>query len=181
MAHQPKIRYGVAASLDGFIAGPNGEFDWIPENGEIDFVPIWAQFDLFLMGRRTWEIARLGPDTFAGKQVFVASRTLRPEKNPGITLLPDITREVLADLRGKATRDIWLFGGSQLAGAVHALHEIDELDLSVFPILLGAGIPLLPTLPRRTALKLLDHRTYPSGTLQLRYALKHGGPENPVP
>jgi len=48
-----KIRYAVAMSLDGFIAGPNGEYDWIGTDPEIDFAAMWAQFDTFLMGRRT--------------------------------------------------------------------------------------------------------------------------------
>src|SRR6266498_1461744 len=57
-----KIRYAVAMSLDGYIAGPNGEADWIGIDPEVDFAAIWAQFDTLLMGRRTYEAAskRLG-------------------------------------------------------------------------------------------------------------------------
>lgn len=170
--HEPKIRYGVAMSLDGYIAGPNGEFDWIPEDTGIDFVAMWAQFDVFLMGRRTWDIARIGPEHFAGKKVFVASRTLLREENSSITLVADVTKQTLHALREQATKDIWLFGGSELATVVFNLDEIDGLDLSVIPVLLGAGIPLAPHLRSRTALYLLESRSYPSGVVQLSYAVK---------
>jgi dihydrofolate reductase len=168
---QPKIRYGVAMSLDGFIAGPQGEFDWIPEDTGVDFAQIWTQFDVFLMGRQTWQIARLSPDTFTGKQVFVASRTLDPERNPNITICPDLTTEFLHSLRQQATRDIWLFGGSELAATVFNLNEVDGVDLSVIPVLLGAGIPLAPRLRNRVGLKLLNQESYASGVLQLSYAV----------
>jgi dihydrofolate reductase len=60
------VQYGVAISLDGFIAGPNGEADWIKIDPEINFSAIWAQFDVLMMGRRTFEVAvgRLGQATF---------------------------------------------------------------------------------------------------------------------
>jgi dihydrofolate reductase len=169
--HEPKIRYGVAMSLDGYIAGPNGEFDWIPEDTGIDFVAMWAQFDVFLMGRRTWDIARISPEHFAGKKVFVASRNLRPGANSDITVVPDLTKQALQALRQKATKDIWLFGGSELATTVFNLDEVDGLDLSVIPVLLGAGIPLAPHLEKRAGLRLLEARNYPSGVVQLSYSV----------
>lgn len=176
MPTKPRIRYGVAMSLDGFIAGARGEFDWLLDDPELDFAPIWAQFDTFLMGRRTWEIARLGPENFKGKQIFVASRTLRPEDieqhTPGAKLIPELTREVLHNLRAKATKDIWLFGGSQLAGAVYALGELDGIDISLIPVVLAGGIPLLPALNGRSKLRLLNHRASPSGILHLEYAVQ---------
>jgi len=79
-----KIRYGVAASLDGYIAGPNGEADWIETDPEVDFAAIWAQFDTGLMGRRTYEVAvqRLGEAAFSGITTVVFSRTLKPDEYP---------------------------------------------------------------------------------------------------
>ena len=72
-----RIRYGVAASLDGYIAGPNGEADWITMDPDVDFVEIWAQFDTLLMGRRTYEAAvpRLGEELSAELKPW-SSRTL---------------------------------------------------------------------------------------------------------
>jgi dihydrofolate reductase len=75
-----RICYRVAVSLDGYIAGPNGEADWIVSDPEVNFAEIWAQFDTLLMGRRTYEPAasRLGEKAFQGVKVFVASRTMQP-------------------------------------------------------------------------------------------------------
>jgi hypothetical protein len=81
-----KTRYGVAASLDGYIAGPNGEADWITVDPEVDFAAIWAQFDTGLMGRRTYEadVQRLGEVSVSGITTMVFSRTLRPDEHPTV-------------------------------------------------------------------------------------------------
>src|SRR5580704_12671093 len=70
-----KIRYGVAMSLDGMIAGPNGEADWIVADPEVNFAEIWSRFDTLLMGRRTFEaaVARLGGKSMDGRKVVVIS------------------------------------------------------------------------------------------------------------
>src|ERR1700692_4251159 len=79
-ARMRKIRYAVAMSLDGHIAGPNGEYDWIGADPEVDFAAIWSQFDTLLMGRRTFEAAtkRLGEKAFQGIARIVFSRTMKP-------------------------------------------------------------------------------------------------------
>src|ERR1700743_413534 len=79
-----KIRFAVAASLDGFIAGPNGEADWIGMDPEVDFAAVWAQFDTLLMGRRTYEAAiqAMGEKAFPGVTAIVFSRTLKQRDHP---------------------------------------------------------------------------------------------------
>src|ERR1700733_5164885 len=99
-----RVRYCVAMSLDGFIAGPNGEADWIVMDPEIDFRELWAQFDTLLMGRRTFEaaVARLGASTLQTMKVVVASRTLRPEDHPDIMIVSALTRSEMEKLRQQA-------------------------------------------------------------------------------
>src|SRR5205823_6212921 len=94
-----RVRYGVAMSLDGFIAGPNGEADWIIMDPEIDFNALYSQFDTLLMGRRTFEAMKAagGGGSMPGMQVFVFSRTLRQEDHPGVTIV-DNPEEVMAEL-----------------------------------------------------------------------------------
>jgi dihydrofolate reductase len=107
-----KIRYQVASSLDGYIAGPNGDYDWIVSDKEIDFAAHFAQFDTLLMGRRTFEI--LPADGSQEQQVVVVSRTLDPAQHPGITVISDRLEERLNELRAQPGKDIWLFGGGEL-------------------------------------------------------------------
>lgn len=85
-----RIRYVVAMSLDGYIAGPNGEADWIVMDKEVNFGELWAQFDTLLMGRRTYEAAtaRLGKTTMRGMKLAVVSRTLSPRDHPDLLILP---------------------------------------------------------------------------------------------
>ncbi len=84
-----KIRYSVAMSLDGYIAGPNGEADWIVIDPDVNFAELWAQFDTLLMGRRTYEaaIARLGKASFQTMKTFVVSRTLSQADHREVTIL----------------------------------------------------------------------------------------------
>jgi dihydrofolate reductase len=169
-----KIRYGVAVSLDGYIAGPNGEADWIVNDPAFNFAALWAQFDTLLMGRRTYDaaVSRLGASSMKGRKIVVASRTLRPQDHPGVTILFDVNRESIQGLRAQTRKDIWLFGGGELFTHLLAIKEVDTVEMSVIPVLLGCGIPLMPPPAQMTRLKLTDHKIYPSGTLWLAYDIQ---------
>ena len=170
-----KIRYGVAASLDGYIAGPNGEADWITTDPEVDFAAIWAQFDAGLMGRRTYEkaVQRLGEAAFSGITTVVFSRTLKPHEHPSVEVLSEVDPEWVRWLKSQDGKDIWLFGGSTLFRSYLDLGHIDMIEVSVLPVLLGAGIPLLPPPYSPTRLNLLNNRVYRSGRLSLAYEVAH--------
>ena len=170
-----KVIYGGAMSLDGFIAGPNGEYDWIVMDPEIDFASAMARFDTFLIGRKTFEaMRRMGeaaPPT-PGIQNIVFSRTLRPGDCPAGTILSDDAERVVADLRKKPGKDIALFGGGELFRSLLAAHLVDEVHFGVIPVLLGSGIPMLPPPADRRRLKLQTHRVYEkTGTVGLEYAV----------
>src|SRR5436305_2060453 len=111
-----KIVYSVAMSLDGYVAGPNGEADWITMDPEIDFAALFARFDTVLMGRKTYEQARAmgGGAAMPGVTSVVASRTLRPEDCPGATVIGDGLADRVRELRAARGKDIWLFGGGVL-------------------------------------------------------------------
>jgi dihydrofolate reductase len=167
-----KVIYGGAMSLDGFIAGPNGEYDWIVMDPDIDFAAQMARFDTFLIGRKTFEAMRRMGDAAPpapGIRNIVFSRTLRPEDCPQATLSDDAER-VVADLRKKPGKDIALFGGGELFRSLLAAGLVDEVGVAVIPVLLGGGIPLLPSPAGRARLRLKTHRVYEkTGTVGLEY------------
>ena len=166
-----KIRYGVAMSLDGYIAGPNGEADWIIPDSEVNFAEIWAQFDTALMGRRTYQAAvvRLGEAAFRGMKTIVVSRTLRPADHPEVTIFPELRPDWIGGLRAENGKDIWLFGGGALFGSLLEMHEVDMVEVSVIPVLLGGGVALLPPCAQPIKLRLSRHKVYSSGRISLAY------------
>jgi dihydrofolate reductase len=158
-------------SLDGYIAGPNGEADWIVMDPEIDFGAMFARFDTLVMGRGTFEAMRAmggGPE-MAGVSVIVISRTMSPGEHPGVTVATDVAG-VIADLKQRSGKDIWLFGGGQLFRSCLELGLVDAVDVAVIPVLLGGGIQLLPAPGPRTSLTLRSRRVYEkSGIVALEY------------
>lgn len=171
------VQYGVAVSLDGYIAGPNGEADWIMIDPEIDFSAIWEQFDTLLMGRKTFEVAieRLGRAAFAEKAVFVVSRHLKPQDCPGMTIVSELTRLWMQSLKTQEGKDIWLMGGGEVFRHLLNLGEIDSVRVMVVPVLLGSGIPLMPGPYAPTTLALSAHRVYKSGVVSATYELNRLG------
>jgi dihydrofolate reductase len=168
-----RIRYQVAASLDGLIAGPGGEYDWIVSDPDIDFDALFKQFDTFLMGRGTFElmVRQQGSGAIPGKRVIVFSRTLRQQDHPEVTIVAEPTREFLTALRNEGGKDIWLFGGGVLFRSLLEMKMVDTVEVAVMPVLVGGGIPLLPTTTHRTKLTLTGHRVYKTGIVLLEYSV----------
>lgn len=163
-----KIRYQVACSLDGYIAGPNGEADWIVMDPEIDFEALFDQFDTLLMGRRTFAIA--GAGVFSGMKTFVFSRTLRQEDHPDVTIVSEHVKETLDELRAQPGKDIWLFGGGELFRSLLELGCVNTVEPAIIPVVLGGGRPFLPAPAGRRSLSLAEERVYEqSGIVLLKY------------
>ena len=170
-----KIRYAVAMSVDGYIAGPNGEADWISLDPEVDFAAIWAQFDTLLMGRRTYEAAskRLGEAAFTGITTIVFSRTMKQQDHPEVTVVSELNggwvQALLAGSGSSSSKDIWLMGGSELFRSFLDSGHVDTVEVSVIPVLLGGGVPLLPPPYTPAKLRLVSHKVYRSGRVALAY------------
>jgi dihydrofolate reductase len=165
-----RVRYSVAVSLDGFIAGPKGEFDWIIMDPTHDFEAYFKQFDTFLLGRRTFEVTRQGGagGVTAGTQTIVFSRSLRQSDYPDVMITSQVAKTI-SRLKKEPGKDIWLFGGGELFRSVLDAGLVDTVEVAVVPILLSQGVPLLAAGARSPALQLTDTRTLPSGTVMLSY------------
>ncbi len=162
-------------SLDGFIAGPHGEYDWIVPDPTYDFAALWDRFDTLLMGRRTYEVAltRFNPIEKMGKKVIVVSTTLDASQHSGAAIIRDGVAEAVASIKAEAGKDVWLMGGSVLARSLLDAGLVDRVEVTVIPVMLGSGIPLVPA-GQRCQLHLEECRPYPSGVIALKYLVSMG-------
>jgi dihydrofolate reductase len=166
------VRFGGAMSLDGYIAGPNGEYDWIVMDPEIDFSGLMKQFDTFLIGRKTFDaMKRMGNAGKSSKGIsnIICSRTLKQSDYPKLRIEPDAER-VVKELKTQPGKDIAIFGGGELFRSLLAAGLVDRVEMSLIPVLLGSGIPMLPPPSGRVTLTLRSQRLYAkTGTIGLEY------------
>jgi dihydrofolate reductase len=165
-------------SLDGFIAGPHGEIDWIVADPDVDFATVYAEFDTVLLGRRTYELTQQpgAPRWPPGWEVFVVSRTLRPIYNPTVHIIEDDVRSAVTSIRATPGRDIWLFGGGVLAASLLEMHLLDTVEVAIMPVVLGGGVPFVSPVAQRAALRLTRLARSPSGIVNLQYDARHVPP-----
>jgi dihydrofolate reductase len=169
---KPALIYHVVASLDGYIARPDGQVDWLPASARAGHgdAALYAGIDGLLMGRATYDMLRgAGLDwPYAGKPCLVLARNPLQHPPDGVRGRHCIPGEALEELAERGCRRVWLVGGGSLAGNCLAAGLLDELVVSIVPHLLGAGIPLFSTgLERR--LHLRGQQSLGSGVTQLHY------------
>jgi dihydrofolate reductase len=169
-----KIILGVAVSLDGFIEGPNGEYDWCFTDQDYGLQAFFEHVDTAFYGRKTYQqFQTMGgaPPGWPSFKEYVFSRTLSvDELKPGVQLISGDSKEAIDRIRREPGKDIWLFGGASLTASLMESGLVDMLWLAVHPILLGLGTPLFPPNDTRRPLKLLDSKTYSTGLVSLTYA-----------
>lgn len=170
-----KIVLYIAASLDGYIARPNGDTSWLEEEkytlegedfGYSDFL---KSIDTTLMGHSTYQVILCfgTPFPYAGKTNYVFSRTSHPDTEHVKFIQKDVVAFV-QQLKQQQGQDIWLIGGSQINTLLHNAGLIDEVLLTYIPVILGSGIPLLAAGAQESPLKLMSSKSYENGFVQLR-------------
>lgn len=169
-----RIRYSVAMSLDGFIADPEGGYDWIIMDPDIDFGALMRQFDTVFVGRKSYDVARASEmgEPAPGLRTYVFSNSLDPEEHPDVTILRDGWDDTVRALRSEPGKDIWLWGGGELFRAFLERGLVDTVEVAVIPVLLGRGIPLLPPTEKTVSLSLREVEQFSTGVLLLRYDVR---------
>ena len=167
-----KIILNLAVSLDGFIEGPNGEYDWCLTDQDYGMEAFFAKTDTIFIGRKSFELIRADAASFPVKHIYVFSDTLVPEPGENISVISSANYEsAVATIMEADSGDIWLFGGAELVTAFMNKRLVSELLLAIHPIILGEGKPLFQEIKGRVALTLIEQKAYDTGLLQVRYSL----------
>jgi dihydrofolate reductase len=168
-----KIILGLAVSLDGFIEGPNGEYDWCFTDQDYGMSEFFKRIDSVFIGRKSYEMSlgmEGGSDWMPKMKEYVFSNTLKEVKEGAQLVSGDIVAEVKKIL-SEPGKDIWLFGGAALTASLMNAGLVDELWLSIHPILLGKGKPLFSDIEHRIKLELVESKTYDSGLVSVKYRM----------
>jgi dihydrofolate reductase len=176
-------------SLDGFVAGPEGQMDWIRLDKELfDLVGTFtAKADTALYGRVTWEMMDAYWPTAADKpdptthdlehsawyksvEKVVLSRTMQGRRKQKTTFIGAHLAEEVAQIKSREGGDILVFGSPTAIHALMELGAVDEFWLFINPVILGRGIPLFTGIGAPLKLKLLESKLFPSGVIGVHYA-----------
>jgi len=171
-----KVILGLAVTLDGYIEGPNGEYDWCFTDQDYGMSEFFKRVDAVFIGRKSYEMAQQHAGNNGGEVVpgmprmteYVFSNTLARVKEGAILISGDSMAEA-RKIKQQPGKDIWLFGGASLTDALMKEGLVDELWMSVHPILLGSGKLLFRPQEGRTPLTLLESKTYETGLVSLKY------------
>jgi dihydrofolate reductase len=172
-----KVTFGVASSLDNFIARSDHAVDWLlwgPEAAAL-MEDYWKTIDTIVMGRKTYEVALKNSPTsspYPGMKTYVFSRTLEAGPSGDVEIVPEAPSEFVGRLKAQEGKDICVMGGGELARPLLESRVIDEIGLNIHPVLLGSGIPLFWPLERQIDLELVECRSFTNGCVFVLYRLK---------
>ena len=171
-------------TVDGFMAGADGEIDWAIRDDEVTENSREGQgiTDLFMFGRITYDMMASFWPTTAGKSAnpvfanalnntpkIVLSRTMEKADWEHTTVLKELNKEEIQRIKQEPGQNIMIFGSGSLVEQLTNLGLIDEYHLMVNPVLLGKGLPLFKNVQDRLNLKLFNSRTFRSGIVLLQY------------
>jgi dihydrofolate reductase len=164
-----KVILFIAISLDGYIAGPHGEIDWLFHDADYGYTAFFDSVQALVMGRKTYELSlSFGEWPYGDKPAYVFTRQT-PPVDARVRFVADDAAGLIAELHAQGIQNIWLVGGGALVSTFLHAGLIDEFVISVHPLLLGAGIPLFASGIPRLGLRLLGVTPFASGLVQLHY------------
>ena len=169
----------IGTSADGFIARPDGDLDWLTSRpapaGFYGMTAFMRSIDTKVLGRKTYEASlRLGAKFESKSRTFVFSRHARPaDAPPGVEFVNGAIRAFVSRLREHPGKNIWLMGGGDLIASFLDEQAIDEFVLSVVPVFIGDGIPLIARRHRHVPLTLHAVERFDDGVVQLHYRVQN--------
>jgi dihydrofolate reductase len=183
-----KIVLGLGISLDGYIARPDGDVDFLdmatkdsgPPAKNYSMGAFFKTIDVAIMGRKTYDVGlKMSGGSFSnyGMKCYVCSRSQAPGERGPVTFVNDSPKALVEMLRKQPGKNIWHMGGGELAREFLKDDLIDELYIGVVPILIGKGIPLFPAAFPQREFRLLENGTYSKGMIALRYERVRGNKE----
>jgi dihydrofolate reductase len=170
-----KVTFGVANSLDNFIARKDHAVDWLLWSKEVESITsaFWKTIDTVVMGRKTYEVAlKSGMTSYPGVNNYVFSRTMKDRPADGVQIISEDAAAFLRKLKRQKGKDICVMGGGELARSLFEAGVIDEVGLNIHPILLGSGVPLFLALSRQLDLQLLECHPLKNGCVFVRYRVR---------
>lgn len=174
-----KIVYYVAISLDGFIAGPNGDASKFTAKGNgIDkYLSDLKDFKSTIMGRNTYEFAyqyglQPGQAAYPHMEHYIFSNTIQFENQASNVHIENLDINRIKEIRDAADSDIYLCGGGQFAGWLLENNLIDQLKIKLNPILLGEGIPLFGNTTTDAKLHFIQHESFDEGLQIITYNIE---------
>jgi dihydrofolate reductase len=168
----------IATSADGYIARPDGDLEWLTSRpapkGFYGMNAFMRTIDTMLLGRKTCEVSlRMGGKFDSKSRTIVFSRHEPPPDAPsGVEFVNDSIGPFVSRLREQPGKDIWLMGGGELIASFLDEQAIDEFVISVVPVFIGDGIPLIARRHRHVPLDLLSTERFEDGLVQLRYGVR---------
>jgi len=165
-----KLILFIATSLDGYIAGPDGEIDWLFSDQDYGYSAFYSTIDTVVMGRKTYDVSlSFAEYPYPGKQAFVFSRTRAGERDDHATFVSGDIPGFVRTLKSQPGRRIWLIGGGAIIRPLLQDDLIDEFRIFVHPIVLGAGIPLFPLPLSMKTLHFRECHAFDTGLVRLTY------------
>jgi dihydrofolate reductase len=180
MAHKRKIIVSIATSVDGFIARLDGSVDWLDRaKGSYGMGAFYRSIDTILWGRKTYDVAigfqkkGIPGSAFDPKlKNYVFTRTLLSSRAPkGIEFVNEQVKVFAARMRATEGKDIWMMGGADIIASFLDEGEIDEFSITVVPVMIGEGIPLIAPRHRTVPLELIECNGFADGVVKLRYSV----------
>ncbi len=166
-----KLKLYIAASMDGYIAGPNGEIDWLEAAGNLDYGyhDFYSSIDTTFMGNSTYQLTlTVSEFPYSGKANYVFTRSAPPQDTANVRFVSGDILSFVESLKSSPGKDIWLVGGGQINTVMLNAGLIDEIILTVFPLVLGDGIPLFAPGANLTSFHTTGCESYETGLVQWR-------------